>query len=221
MVLVGMGGHVVFRRVKFKDLPADGLVCEATDFAHFHFDDCILDNVLCPIAASRNQSVVSFERCGWDLSTSACEASSFIIGENSVYMNQFGVGVKDKTDSFVALSGVNVGAGSATYHGGGQVVAYWKDYATTDAACVAAYFGSREKVLTTAKFSVRYSTPSGSYEAFRVKWQGVTLPKIGYQLNAIDSSTTSGLSNTLFVDVADNKLKFRDSDNVVKIITLT
>lgn len=216
----GHGGRIGFKRVKFKDFPADGLLCEATDFSHFHFDDCTLDNVLCPIAGVRNQSIVSFERCGWDLSTSTCEPSSFIIGENSVYMNQFGIGVNNKTDGFAAFSGNDIGSGSATYNSGGQVVVFGKDYPTTDAGCVASYFGSRETTLTSAKFSVRYSTPSGTYEAFRVKWQGFVLPKLGYQMNAVNIADTNGFTNSFFVDAADNKLKFRDSNNVVKLVTL-
>lgn len=217
----GHGGRVGFNRVKFKDFPADGLLCEATDFSQFHFYDCTLENVLCPIATARNNSTVTFERCGWNLDTSVAEPGSFIGGENSTYLNVFGLGKDKKTDSFVAVSSTEVGSGSATYNTGGQLVVYGQDYVGSDAGSINTFIGSRTKDIGTARFDVRYATTTGVETVFRVTRFGIVNTKVGYQVTPAASSATSGFNNTLFVDSSDNKLKFRDSEGVIKTVNLT
>lgn len=217
----GHGGRVGFKRVKFRDFPADGLICEATDFAQFHFDECTLDNVLCPIAYARNNSVVTFERCGFDLSTSIVEPGSFIGGEGSTYINQFGLGKNRVLDSFTSLSASEVGKGSSSYNIGGQLVVYGQDYAGSDAGGVTTYFGSRTKDLTVPRVQFKYANTSGSVTMFTINRFGIATATNGFQVLPALLGSTAGFNNTIFVDAADSKLKFRDSTGAVRTVSLT
>ncbi|WP_144063507.1 hypothetical protein [Caballeronia insecticola] len=215
----GHGGRVGFFNVTFKDIPAQGLIVEAVDFAHYIFDTCTFENVLAPFASVKNCSHVALKSCSIDLSTSFCEAGSMLMGDMSMRQNQFGIGLDKNTAGYVTLAGGT--PGSDFYNEGGQVITYGKDAAGSNGGAVVVYFGSRLVTNTSSKFVVAYSDATGSREVFRVKPLGVALPSLGYQLNAVAASTTSGFTNMLFVDAADNKLKFRDSTNAIKVVTLT
>jgi hypothetical protein len=211
----GHGGRVHFASVLFRNLPADGLIAEATDKAWFDFDSCTLDTTaLCPIVSAKNGSIVSFKRCGFDLSTSYCEPGSLVMGDTAANLNQYGIGLPGKTDGYVVLAGGTAGADN--YNEGAQVVAYGRNAEGANGGTLMCYFGSRELSNTSAKFQVSYSDATGSREVFRVKAAGFALPSVGYQMNAIAASQTSGFTNTLFVDQSDGRLKFRDASGTVQ-----
>lgn len=211
----GHGGTVSFSNVLFKNLPSNGLVCEATDFAHFHFNQCTLDaTCLAPFASVKNQSVVTCKNMAVDLSTSFCEPGSFLLGGNAPRLNQYGLGIDQNTAGLVMLAGGT--PGTAGYNEGGQIECYGKDAAGANGGSVLLYFGSRLVANTSAKLSVSYSNASGTTEVFRVTNLGIAKPATGLQLPAVAKSSTSGINGTLFLDSADNFLKWRDSAGNVR-----
>jgi hypothetical protein len=212
----GHGGRVSFGNVKFKNIPADGLVCEATDFAQYHFASCTYDNVLAPFASVKNGSKVSVENCGFDLSTSFCEPGSLLMGDTAMRTNQFGFGLANNTAGYVVMAGGTPGVDN--YNEGGQIVCYGKDAVGSNGASVSLSFGSRVVNNTSSKFVVSYSDTTGTSEVFRATNLGMLRPAVGLNLPSVAASKSSGVNGTIFIDSADSKLKFRDTGGALQVM---
>lgn len=214
----GHGATVTFSNITFKNLDSSGLVCEATDQAWYHFNSCIVDPTAstAQILSVKNGSKVSLELCGFDYTKFYVEPGSTIMGDTSIRMTQYGIGLDKNVSSYVTLSGGT--PGSDTYNEGGQLVVYGNGAAGSNAGSITATFGSRLLTNNSAKFQVNFSNTSGTTEAFRVTNLGIARPATGIQFPPIAKSATAGLNGVAFIDSADNHYKWRDINGYVKSI---